>query len=326
MINFGVIGAGNIANTFCLAVNNSVANAKLYAIASRSLEKAKEYQEKYGFTKAYDNYVDLFKDQNIDIIYVATPHGLHYEQMMEILDYNKHILCEKSFTLNAKQAEAVFNKAKEKNLFVMEAMWTRFLPVIRQLQKEVSNGVIGDVIKVQADFCFKASASEESRLFNIQLGGGALLDVGIYPITFANIFMGKPKSIFSTVEKYHTGVDITEEIIYIYEHGKACLKASLKEDEPMKAKIIGTKGYIDVNQFFFAEEATIYDLNNHIIMEINIPHQTNGFEYEIKEVIDCIENDQIESTIMSHNETLEILKQMDYLRTTWGLTYPQEKL
>lgn len=325
MINYGVIGAGNIANTFCKAVNNAELGAKLYAIGSRSLKKAENYKEEYGFEKAYGSYQELYQDKDVDIIYVATPHGLHYEQMLEILDYNKHILCEKSFTLNENQAKEVFDKAKEKNCFVMEAVWTRFLPTIRKVQEFINEGRIGDIVKIEADFCFKAEKEDEDRLFNPKLGGGALLDVGIYPITFANLFMGEPKKISSKVEKYHTGVDLTEEIHFTYPNGEAILHASLGENRPLKGLITGTKGTIDVKNFFYTEEAFVFDLNGTLINEIHIPHEVNGFEYEIKETVKCLNEGKLESDIMPHKETLSILRQMDQLRESWNFTYPQEK-
>ena len=325
MINFGVIGAGNIANTFCKAVNGANLDAQLYGIASRSIEKATNYKEEYGFVKAYGSYNELYQDKNIDVIYIAIPHALHYEQMLEILDHKKHILCEKPFTLNEHQAKEIFKKAKAKKLFVMEAVWTRFLPTIRNVDQLIKEGIIGDVIKVESDFCFQADNDDEHRLFNPTLGGGALLDVGIYPITFANLFMGKPTSISSSMTKYHTGVDLTEEIRYTYKDGEAILNASIGDARPLKGKIIGTKGYIDVKDFFYSEHASIYDENGLLIKEISVPHKVNGFEYEIAETITCIKQEKLESTIMPHSETLSILHQTDQIRQSWNFKYPQEK-
>jgi predicted dehydrogenase len=325
MIRFGVIGAGNIANTFSEAVKNGNLDAELYAIASRSMSKAKSYQETYQYKVAYDSYLKLYQDPNVDAIYIATPHGLHYEQMLQILDHKKHILCEKSFTLNEHQAREVFAKAKDKGVFVMEAVWTRFLPTIRELQAIVQEGMIGQVKEVQADFCFQTDKDDQDRLFNPDLGGGALLDVGIYPITFANLFMGKPQSISSTMTKHKTGVDASEEIFFTYPNGKAILQASLVDNKPLKGTIKGTKGSIDVNNFFYTEHATVYNLEDQIIKELSYPHKVNGFEYEIEETIACIKKGLSESPIMPHSETLSILKQMDALRKAWGFTYPKEK-
>lgn len=324
MIKIGVIGAGNITNTFCQAVNQSVKGAKLEAIASRSLKNAEKYKEKYAFSKAYGSYEELYEDKDIDLIYIATPHGFHYEQMMRILDFNKHILCEKSFTLNQVQAKEVFAKAKDKNVFMMEAMWTRFLPVIRELQKDIKNNIIGEINYLEADFCFIPDKTIDHRLFQPILGGGALLDVGIYPITFANLFMGIPKRFESKVEMFETGVDIYGEIEYIYDKGKAVLRAGLNVDLPHLATIKGTKGTILVEGLHATESAKIYNNHNELIKHIQIPHESNGFEYEIREVIKCINNGKTESSIMPHQTTLNILKQMDDIRKSWNFSYPQE--
>jgi len=325
MIRFGVIGAGNIANTFSEAIQKGELDAELYAIASRSLEKAQSYQKKYDFKRAYGSYKDLYIDPLVDVIYLATPHGLHYEKMLDIIKNNKHILCEKSFTLNHKQASEIFAKAKEKNLFIMDAVWTRFLPVIKELQDQVESGIIGQIKQIQADFCFKADKPDHDRLFNKNLGGGALLDVGIYPITFANLFLGKPSHISSRVNMYPTGVDAEEDIHFSYKDAHAELKASLIKDQPLIGYIKGSKGYIEVDNFFFTEKARIYSKDGQLIKTIENPHKVNGFEYEIEETIHAIKHNQLESRIMPHKETLSILKQMDYLRSSWGFTYPNEK-
>ncbi|MCF7923699.1 MAG: Gfo/Idh/MocA family oxidoreductase [Candidatus Izimaplasma sp.] len=325
MIRIGVIGAGFIANKFCDAVNNSNLDGKLAAIASRSLDKAEKFKEKHNFEKAYGSYEELFKDKDIDLIYVATPHGLHYNHMMEILEYNKNILCEKPFTLNAKQAKEVFKKAKNKNVFIMEALWTRFLPTIREVKELTDDNIIGDIVKLEADFCFTPNKDDDHRLFQPKLGGGALLDVGIYPITFANIFMGRPKNFNSDVKMYKTGVDIAETIYYNYPDRQAILKSALNYELPLLAKITGTKGKIIIEGLHETESAKIYDLDNKLIREVNHPHEVNGFEYEIKEAIKCIKYNKLESDIMPHSETLNVLTQMDNIRESWNFFYPQEK-
>lgn len=325
MIKIGVIGAGFIANKFCEAVNKGELDGKLYAIGSRSLKKAEEFKQRHRFIKAYGSYQDLYNDKDIDLIYLATPHGLHYNHMMEILDYKKNIICEKPFTLNAKQAKEVFNKAKDKNVFIMEAMWTRFLPTIRDVKKLITEDIIGDVVKLEADFCFKPNKDDDNRLFQPKLGGGALLDVGIYPITFANLFMGRPKNFDSEVKMYKTGVDIAETIYYNYPDGQAILKAALNYELPLEARISGTKGKVIIEGLHETETAKIYDLDNNLIKQIKHPHQVNGFEFEIKAAIDCVKNNKLESEIMPHEETLNILTQMDNIRKSWNFYYPQEK-
>lgn len=326
MLRIGIIGAGNIAKTFIEAVVRSDIKVILEAIASRDISKANEYKNLYHFKKAYGNYHDLYNDDEVDLIYVATPHSFHFEQMLDILDYNKHIICEKPFTLNSKQAEIVFNKAKEKNLFVMEALWTRFLPTIKELKKMIDNGIIGKIEKVEANFCFKTDLDMNHRLRNLSLGGGALLDLGVYTITFANLFLGKPESITSKVIKdKQTGVDIDEEIVFDYKDNKqAILNSSIIKDMPPVGMIYGEKGYVKVENFHQTQLAIIYNNDNKILESIFYPHKVNGFEYEIMSAIDSIEKGMIEDPHIPHRKTIEILKQMDDIRQSWDLIYPQE--
>ncbi len=323
MVKFGIIGAGNIAHTFCRAIEAT--RGQLEGIASRDYQKALLYQKQYGIPHAYGSYQALYNNPNIDCVYVATPHGLHYEQMMEILDYGKHILCEKAFTLNASQAKKVFEKARDKGCFVMEAMWTRFLPNVKHLQNIIKDGVIGEITRLEADFCFNAKIDPTHRLVNPSLGGGALLDIGIYPITFANIFLRTPDKIESQVEWYKSQVDISETLTYHYPNAKAILRSSFNSELPIDARIYGTKGFIHVPNFWSSEESHIYDSNHALIESVSFKHQVNGFEYEIDETIQMIEQNNLESPIMPHSETLTILKQMDSIRNAWHFEYPQEK-
>lgn len=324
MIHMGIIGAGNIANKFCEAVNKSHIDACLEAIGSRSIDKAMAFKDKHQINKAYGSYEDLYNDPLIDLVYIAIPHAFHYEEMKNALSKNKHILCEKPFTLNANQAKEIFNMAREKKLFVMEALWTRFLPVIQSLKKSIDQGIIGKINLLTADFCFKPNKDINHRLYQKHLGGGALLDIGIYPITIANIFLGKPKSFESRVTMFKTGVDASEIITYNYGKTKAILTASMIKESPLEAIIEGTKGKVLIQGLHDTESAKIYDNQGSLIKEINIPFEVNGFEYEIQEAVSCIQNKQIESSIMPHKETINILKQMDDIRKSWNFSYQQE--
>ena len=325
MIRFGIIGAGNITRNFCVAFKG-IEDGCLYAIASRSLQKAKEYKETYNIEKAYGSYLDMLKDPLVDCVYVATPHGLHYEHMMLILDFGKHILCEKAFTLNQKQAQEVFLKAKSKKLFVMEAMWTRFLPLTKALIKEVRNGIIGDIVRIDASLCFNLSVDDQHRVLAKHLGGGALLDVGIYPITYANLFLGKPLNIESKAKITRTGVDGSNEIVYHYENAKAYLKSSVVEEGLQEALIHGSKGRVRIPLFWCAEKAMVYNHHNQHIKTLYYPHDVNGYEYEIRETIHLIKSGFLESTVMSHETTLEIMRQMDAIRQNINLVYPHEEM
>jgi predicted dehydrogenase len=323
MIRFGVMGAGKIAHKFCQAVVGIGGN--LEAVASRSPEKALLFQTEYHFAKTFGSYPEMLSDPLVDCVYIATPHGLHYEHLLLCLNAGKHVLCEKAFTLNEKQATEVLSLAKKKHLFVMEAMWTRFLPVILDVQKAVLAGEIGEVIGLEASFAFKSDADPCDRLYNPELGGGALLDVGIYPLTMANLILGVPESIEADAHFALTGVDATDRITLHYPHATATLVASIENNMAREAIIIGTKGSVRIPDFWATERATFQNLNHRITRKINRPHPVNGMEYEIREVLRCLEAHLIESPMMSHRMTLEIMRQMDQIRRIWNFRYPQEK-
>lgn len=322
MIKFGVLGAGRIARTFAEAVNGI--HETLYGIASRDLAKAEQFQKEFGFVKAYGNYSDMLDDPNIDCVYIATPHGLHFEQMKQCLEKGKHVLCEKSFTLNLEQAKTIFEIAKAKNLFVMEAMWTRFLPTIQEVCKLIQEDAIGDVFQVEANFGFEAQKSNKDRLFNPELGGGALLDIGIYPLTLANLLLGIPDNFESQATFHSTGVDTSAKITYFYPEAEAILSMSFLDNIGNDAYIYGTKGYFHIPHFHSCEVATLYNNNHKVVKMIEHKHIVNGFEYEIFETIRCIKKKMIESPVMTHEITMEIMRQMDEIRKSWNFKYPHE--
>jgi predicted dehydrogenase len=322
MFNFGVIGAGNIANTFSLAMQAT--KGTLYAVASRSLDKAKDYQEKYGYKVAYGSYLELVEDQAVDCVYIATPHGLHYEHMKLAITHHKHVLCEKSFTLNAVQAHEILELAKKHNVFVMEAMWTRFLPVIKIIEERVKSGIIGDIEKINVSFGFDVRHRTENRLVDPKMGGGALLDVGVYPITLANIFLGAPTSVETRATLVNQKYDIRNHMIYHYPHAVAFLESGLDEELDNHAHIYGSNGRILIEKFWMTEKASIFNKHDELIETIHIPHLINGFEYEINEVIACVTHKKLESNVMTHDITLSIMKQMDELRKIWNLKFPTE--
>lgn len=321
-IKFGIIGAGHIAETFARAI--TCTEGELIAVASRSMKKASQFKESFKIPLAYGHYEDLLANQDIDCVYIATPHGLHYDHMKMALLANKHVLCEKAFTLNANQAKKIFQLAKEKNRFVMEAMWTRFLPTIRTLQQRVNDGVIGEVIKLEATLSFRHMIDLDSRLYAPRLGGGALLDLGVYPITLANIFMGPPSDYLAKAIMHPNGIDLEEALVAIYEDRAAFLFSSFKENRVNDAMIFGTEGWIKIEGFHRTERALIYAADGSLIQEIYYPHIVNGLEYEIQEVIQCLQEGKLESSIMPALETIAIMEQLDNIRETIHLKYPQE--
>ncbi len=324
MIRFGILGAGRIAHSFAKAMDFT--SGKIVGVASRDLSRAQDFQGEYGIEKAYGSYQAMFEDPTIDVIYVATPHGLHYTQMLEALDYHKALLTEKAFTLNAKEAKDVFEKTKAKNLFVMEAMWTRFLPITQALLNRVESGIIGTVKQVNATFSFEGNLDEKGRLMNPLLGGGALLDVGIYPLTYADLFGTLEGNIDAAYQRASTGIDLWNKIEIKAQGFQATLESGFLEDKPRHATIIGSKGRIEVPSFWAAEEAFIYDLEGGLTEHLSIPHTVNGFEYEIQAVIDDLEASRKENKVMPPAKTLKMLNVMDDLRAQWNVVYPGEKL
>ncbi len=321
-IRFGILGAGKIARKFC---DDAIGiGAKLQAVASRYRSRAKAFQDHFAIATMYGSYGEMLADPDVDCVYVATPHGLHHEHMLACLRAGKHVLCEKAFTLNRLQAKEVFDLASQKGLFVMEAMWTRFLPVVRTVCNLIREEEIGRPISMDARFAFRCPNPPEDRVFNPLLGGGALLDVGVYPITLANLVFGIPKQIDAKARFTSTGVDGTDKIVYHYPESKAVLSASIEEENGREAKIVGTRGIVRMPGFWATEIATVCDLQGKTLRNVRIPHRVNGMEYEIEETIRCISEKRLESPIMPWRETLEILRQTDQIRSLWGFRYPGE--
>lgn len=321
MVRFGVIGAGRIAATFAAALNATEGHG--YAIASRSSEKANAFKEKHGFDVAYGSYAEMVTDPLVDCVYVATPHAFHKVHMMMAIDHGKHVLCEKAFTLNADEAEEVFARAKETGVFVMEAMWSRFLPAVRAIISSVERGIIGNPLRLEVDFSFRGDEADQ-RLYEPSLGGGALLDIGVYAITFANLFFGRPETIESTATKADSGVDIDARIMYRYPSAQAIMQIGFTETRPIEATLYGSEGKIHMPLFWQMEKAFHYSKDGKLVDVFHHPHRVNGFEYQIDEVIRCLQDGRRESDTMPHETTLEILRQMDALRAMWGVRYRGE--
>jgi predicted dehydrogenase len=324
-INWGIIGCGIIARKFIEALK-SVENAHLVAVASTSGERAMQYAETYHVPFYYDNYINLAKDPNIDAVYIANSHNFHKESALICINHGKAVLCEKSFTVNAMEAMELIKAARSKNVFLMEAMWTRFQPAIRKVKELLDINTIGDVILLTADFGYKTLSSPEFRLLNKQLAGGALLDVGVYPVSFAFHVFGKtPVEIHSNARIGITGVDESSAYYFAYDKGEsALLSASLSFHTPHIATIMGTKGLIKIPRFWMTE-GIIVELENQEPVAYDFPFRCNGYEYEIEEVNECLRQGKTESKIMPLDETLLILQTMDKLRSQWGLRYPGEE-
>ena len=324
-INWGILGCGNIARKFSEALAY-LPEAHIQAVGSRNLKKAQEFGQSYQVNKSYGSYEDLVRDPDIDIIYVATPHNFHLQHSLLCLENGKAVLCEKPITVNAFQSRKLVQAAKEHQLFLMEALWMRFLPAMAKLREWLQEAIIGEIYLVKADFCIRRDLDPNSRLFNPQLAGGAMLDVGIYPIILAQMVFGKnPTSIYSTAKLGDTGVDEFSSYVLNYGHGEvALLTGGLRIQTTHHAEIFGTKGSILIPDFWKAQQATLR-LEGQDPQTFDFPFECNGYEYEAREVMHCLRTGPTESSIMPLNESINMMQLMDEIRDQWGLKYPEDK-
>lgn len=324
-IRWGIMATGRIAATFADAVNY-VEDAELYACASRDEDRAKAFAEKFGVKKYYGDYEMLADDENIDVIYIASPMAQHYEQAKMCLLKGKNVLCEKTITLNGLQLAELIDIADKQNVFFMEAMWTKFLPAFRQAKKWVAEGRIGTPKMIKADFSNLCPFNAEDRLFKSSLGGGCLLDLGVYPITFACDFLGyEPAEIISNAYIGKSNVDFDASIILKYEGSFAHLTAGFDIENQNPAFVIGDKGRIRLGDWFFCTtEAMLYDDDGNLLEHFRKPHLKNGYEFEIMEVHECLKQGKKQSDINSLYHTTATMKIMDECRKQWGLRFDGE--
>lgn len=323
---WGIISTGKIAHKFAQDLKH-VPQAQLVAVGSRGQASADEFGAQYDIQHRHTTYEALANNPDVDIVYIGTPHALHYENSLMCLNAGKHVLCEKAFTINSKEAKEVIALARKKNLFIMDAIWTRFMPSIFELRRILHEGIIGDVQMVNCSFGFRPPYNPEERLFNPALGGGTLLDIGIYPIQLAFMIYGeKPQEIISSAYMGQTGVDERTSMIFRYDGGRfATLTTSFTNQMANDAYIYGTKGYIHLQApFWHTPNLSLYvtGQNPHLISK---PLTGFGYAHEIMEVHACLDKNQTESQWMPLDETIAIMETMDTLRTQWGLKYPHEK-
>lgn len=319
-----ILGAGRIAETMAKTING-LSDFEAYAVGSRDLKKSSNFKEKFGFKVAYGSYEELVSDPLIDLVYVATPHSLHFEHMKLCLNNNKNVLCEKAFTTNKNQAMEVIELAKSKNLFVGEGIWTRYLPMRKNIEDVISTGVIGEILNVSANLGY--AIKNDDRLTNPELSGGALLDLGVYVLNFASMILGdniKNISTFATMT--NTGVDSQNSITITYNDSNAIaiLNSSMIAKTDRSGVIAGDLGYIKLDNINNYERLGVYNLDDVLIKEIFPEPQITGFEYELQSAKRAISQGKIEPDEMKHSEIIEIMGTMDKIREIWGLKYPCE--
>lgn len=323
IFRIGIIGAGWIAEKMAEATS-PLEDICVYAIASRSLEKAKAFAERWDIPKAYGSYEELVADEEIDLVYIATPHSHHYPHAMLALEYGKPVLVEKAFTANAQEAERLIKTAQEKDLFITEAIWTRYMPLSHKIKEIMESGIIGEPKTLTATLCYRLDHQE--RMLRPDLCGGALLDLGVYTLNFARMYFGT--DIIRTVSNCHlgpTGVDLLESVSLSFADGKmANLQSGALCLNDRQGIISGTEGYIRVDNINCPEKVDVY--RNYELVEsyAKDENMVNGYEYQVIEARRCIESGLTESPMMPHHETISIMHQMDALRKEWGVTYPMD--
>lgn len=323
-MKIGFIGAGRIANTLASTMAR-MEDVTLYAVAARDLDRAQAFAQKYGFRKAYGSYVELLRDPEVELVYIATPHSHHAEHMKLCISHGKNVLCEKAFTLNAKQAAEVAALAKEKGVYVAEAIWTRYMPSRAMINEVLASGVIGKVTAMACNLCYPVMYKE--RCARPELAGGALLDVGVYGLNFAFMHFGSDfDRMDSSVVFTDTGVDGQETITLHYPDGRmAVITAGILSRSDRKGIFYGDKGYIIVENINNPQSISVFDTADNLLQRVDVPEQITGYEYQIREAMARIRAGETEAASMPLSETVRVMEVMDRLRQDWGLIYPMEK-
>lgn len=324
LTRWGILGCGNIAHKFAAGLQ-SVPDARLVAIGSRTREKAESFGAQYGVPHRHAGYAALAADPDVDAVYVATPHPMHAEDSLLCLSSGKAVLCEKPFTINTAQAMKVVESARASGLFLMEAMWTRYVPAMARVRELIAEGAIGEPRMVQADFGFRADLDPTTRLFDPALAGGSLLDVGVYCVSLAHMIFGTPNKTTGLAEIGSSGVDEQCGITLGFPGGQlAILSASIRADTSQEAWIWGTEGRIKIHSPFWVPDTLTLERAGQDAQTIIVPYDGNGYNYEAAEVAACLLAGKLESAVLPLDETIAIMHTLDALRAEWGLTYPME--
>ena len=323
-VRWGIIGAGSIASRFAEALA-ALPEAETLAVGSRSRESADRFAETHGFSRSYPTYEALAADPDVDVVYVATPHPFHAENVELCLRAGKAVLCEKPFTMNSAEARRIVGIARGLDLFLMEGMWTRFFPLMERLREILADGTIGGPRMLTVDFGFRAEPDPSSRLFDPKLGGGALLDVGVYCVSLASMVLGPPVRATGYAHLGETGVD--EQFAATLEHGEgrlSAITAGTRTATPHEATVLGTEGYARIHSPWWRPEAMTISRPGQEDEVVRVPTEDNGFRYEAAEVMKCLGAGERESRVMPLDETISVLETMDEIRADWGLRYPGE--
>lgn len=321
-IKWGILGPGNIAHKFAQGLQH-VQNSELYAVGSRNLTKAQEFSRNYGNVKSYDSYEELVRDPEVDVIYISTPHNMHFSNTMLCLEHGKNVLCEKPFAVNGKEVRQMIAKAKEKNLFLMEAMWSRFIPHIEKAKEMIDSGAIGEVKFLRADFGINFPYDVNHRVFNRELIGGGLMDIGIYPLFLSLFLLGKPLSVKALAGIGPTQVDHNCSMSLQYGNDLiSVLYSTTVAATDVTAEIHGTKGKILFDPWWFTPVPFHYINEKGEKQTPEFNFIGNGYNYEAEEVVKCLLEGKKQSEKMSWDDSLLLIDMLDEIRRQCGITYP----
>jgi predicted dehydrogenase len=320
--HWGIVGLGGIAVKFAEGLQ-ILPDAQLFAVASRVQQKADNFAKRYGVPHAYGSYAAMLKNKYIDIIYIATPHTLHCENTLMCLDSGFAVLCEKPLAMNSSEIKKMIAKSRERKKLLIEAMWTAFLPSVKKVKEIISEGIIGKVEIIRADFGTRSDNDPNKRWFNPALGGGSLLDVGIYPAYLALEILGQPDEVKALASIGRTGVDENCGFVFRYKEGQiASLCSSIVAKTGVDAMITGNKGSIQIHSNFFMPSSVSLILDNKI-MDITPEYVGNGYNYEAAEAMECLEKGYLESYSMNHEKSIRLMEILDKIREECGIRYPE---
>lgn len=324
MFRVGIVGAGKIAGSMAKTLAG-MTDVCFYAIASRSQEKADAFAAQFSAEKSYGSYEEMLQDDQVDLVYIATPHSHHYEHMKLCLQYGRPVLCEKAFTMNADQAKAILKEAEEKKIFVTEAIWTRYMPLRRKLDEILQSGMIGTPQILTANLGYLIMQNE--RIAKPELAGGALLDVGVYPLNFTSMAFGDDvEEIIGTAVMTPLGVDAQNSMTIRYKDGRmAVLNSSAVCLSDRKGMIFGSNGYLEVENINNPARITVYSTDRIPVASYQAPAQISGYEYQVEACMEALKKGELECPQMPHAETIRMMEWMDGLRRQWNMVYPQER-
>jgi predicted dehydrogenase len=324
-VRWGIVATGAIARTFATDLAKDP-DSTLVAVGSRNAAKAAEFAGRFGAERSYGSYAELAADTSLDAVYVATPHSQHAEVALAVIGTGTAVLCEKPLTLNGTEAITVANEARRRNVFCMEAMWTRFLPAIARVRELVADGAIGEVRQVSADFGTAVRFDPAHRMFDIALGGGALLDLGVYPLSFASMLLGQPAAVRAVARLAPTGADVSTAVLATYLSGaQALLSCSAEVDSGQEATVAGTLGRIHVHRPFWHPTVLTLHRAGREVERIALPATGLGYVHEAAEVVRCLREGLTESPVMPLDETVTVMRTMDEIRAQIGVRYAADE-